>query len=214
MFDQLTDALSGSSWAYALIFAVVAGDAVLPLLPGETIVVTGGVLATSGDLNPALVFLAGRPARSSATRPATGSAASSAPGRPSGSCAASAASGRWRGPSERWTGAGKTLIAVARFVPGGRTAVSLTAGTTEFPWRTCALADIVGVSIWSAYNVGLGAIGGTAFEHQTWKGLLLAFGLAAATAGIIEGVRWLLTPQGGNRAGCSRGEAADELSAE
>ena len=58
VFDQLTDALSGSSWAYALIFAVVAGDAVLPLLPGETIVVTGGVLATSGDLNPPLVFLA------------------------------------------------------------------------------------------------------------------------------------------------------------
>ena len=81
---------------------------------------------------------------------------------------------------------------MARFVPGGRTAVALTAGTTEFRWRTYALADIVGVSIWSAYNVGLGAVGGTAFEHQTWKGLLLAFGLATATAGIIEGVRWLL----------------------
>ena len=34
-------------------------------------------------------------------------------------------------------------------------------------------------------------IGGAAFEHQTWKGLLLAFGLAAASAAIIEGVRWL-----------------------
>jgi hypothetical protein len=89
VFDQLTDALSASSWAYALIFAVVAGDAVLPLLPGETIVVTGGVLATSGDLEPG-VRVPGRRgrARSPATRPATGSAASSAPGRPSGSCAA------------------------------------------------------------------------------------------------------------------------------
>jgi membrane protein DedA with SNARE-associated domain len=80
---------------------------------------------------------------------------------------------------------------VARFVPGGRTAVALTAGTTEYRWRTYALADVVGVSIWSAYNVGLGMIGGATFEHETWKGLLLAFGLAAASAGIIEGVRWL-----------------------
>ena len=106
VFDQLTHALSGSSWAYALIFAVVAGDAVLPLLPGETIVVTGGVLATSGDLNPALVFQPRRPERSSATRPATGSAASSALGRPSGSCAVSAASGRWTGLRTRWTAGG------------------------------------------------------------------------------------------------------------
>ena len=70
-------------------------------------------------------------------------------------------------------------------------APQLTAGTTEYRWRTYALADVVGVSIWSAYNVGLGMVGGATFEHETWKGLLLAFGLAAASAAIIEGVRWL-----------------------
>lgn len=77
-------------------------------------------------------------------------------------------------------------------MPGGRTAVSLVAGTTEFPWRTWMLADVVGVIFWSAYNTGLGRIGGTAFENQTWKGLLLAFGLAALTAAILEGGRWWL----------------------
>jgi membrane-associated protein len=192
VFDQLTDALSGSSWAYVLIFAVVAGDAVLPLLPGETMVVTGGVLSTSGDLNLALVFLAG------AVGAFLGDSLCYWIGRKLGTRAAE----RFlRGDRGKRTLAwaenaldqrGKTLIAVARFVPGGRTAVALTAGTTEFPWRTYAVADIVGVTIWSAYNAGLGAIGGKAFEDQTWKGLLLAFGLAAATAGIIEGVRWLL----------------------
>jgi len=192
VFDQLADALSGSNWAYALIFAVVAGDAVLPLLPGETIVVTGGVLATSGDLNLALVFLA------AATGAFAGDSACYWIGRKFGSRAAERFLRGERGRRAlAWAQnalkqRGRTLIAVARFVPGGRTAVALTAGTTEFRWRTYALADIVGVSIWSAYNVGLGAVGGTAFEHQTWKGLLLAFGLATATAGIIEGVRWLL----------------------
>ena len=191
VFDQLTDALSASSWAYALIFAVVAGDAVLPLLPGETIVVTGGVLATSGDLNPVFVFLA------AAVGAFAGDSACYWIGRKLGTRAAQRFLRGERGKRTLdWAQnalerRGKTLIAVARFVPGGRTAVALTAGTTEYRWRTYALADIVGVVIWSAYNVGLGMIGGAAFEHETWKGLLLAFGLAAAGAGIIEGVRWL-----------------------
>jgi len=74
---------------------------------------------------------------------------------------------------------------VARFVPGGRTAASLVAGTTEFPWRTWMLADLAGVLFWSAYNTGPGRIGGAAFENQSWKGLLLAFGLAALTAAVL-----------------------------
>jgi membrane-associated protein len=193
VFDQLTSALSGSSWAYVLVFAVVAGDAVLPLLPGETILVTGGVLASSGDLNILLVFAAG------AAGAFLGDSACYWIGRKLGTRAAERFLRGERGKrSLDWAERaldrrGKTLIAVARFVPGGRTAVSLVAGTTEFPWRIWALADLVGVVVWSAYNVTLGAIGGRTFENQTWKGLLLAFGLAAATAGIIEGVRWLLS---------------------
>ncbi len=192
VFDQLADALSGSSWAYALIFAVVAGDAVLPLLPGETMVITGGVLATSGDLSLPLVFAAG------AAGAFLGDSVCYWIGRKLGTRAAERFLRGERGKrSLDWAERtldrrGRLLIAVARFVPGGRTAVSLVAGTTEFPWRTWALADLVGVTLWSAYCTGLGAIGGQTFENQTWKGLLLAFVLATATAGIIEGVRWLL----------------------
>jgi membrane-associated protein len=192
VFDQITAALSGSSWAYVIVFAVVAGDAVLPLLPGETIVVTGGVLASSGDLNIFLVFLAG------AAGAFLGDSACYWIGRKLGTRAAEKFLRGERGKrSLDWAERtldqrGRTLIAVARFVPGGRTAVSLVAGTTEFPWRTWALADLVGVVVWSAYNTGLGAIGGKTFENQTWKGLLLAFGLAFGTAGVIEAVRWFL----------------------
>jgi membrane-associated protein len=201
VFEQLTDALSGSAWAYVLILAVAAGDAVFPILPGETMVVTGGVLASSGDLNLALVFLSG------AVGAFLGDSACYWIGRHLGTRAAQRFLRGERGRRAlQWAeGAldrrGKTLIAVARFIPGGRTAVALTAGTTEFRWRTYALADLVGVSLWSAYSAGLGAIGGEAFEHQTWKGLLLAFGLAAATAGVIEGVRWLLQRRKKARAG-------------
>lgn len=193
MFDQLTEAISGSHWAYLIVLAVVAGDAVLPLLPGETIVVTGGVLSASGDLNVFLVFAAG------ALGAFLGDSICYWIGRRLGTRAAEKFLRGERGKRTlQWAERaldrrGKTLIAVARFVPGGRTAVSLVAGTTEFPWRTWMLADLVGVLFWSAYNTGLGRIGGAAFENQTWKGLVLAFGLAGLTAAILEGGRWLLS---------------------
>jgi membrane-associated protein len=193
VFDQLTQAISGSHWAYLIVLAVVAGDAVLPLLPGETIVVTGGVLSASGDLNVFLVFAAG------AVGAFLGDSICYWVGRKLGTRAAEKFLRGDRGKrSLEWAERaldrrGKTLIAVARFVPGGRTAVSLVAGTTEFPWRTWMLADLAGVLLWSAYNTGLGRIGGAAFENQTWKGLVLAFGLAGLTAVILEGGRWLLS---------------------
>lgn len=192
MFDQLTDALSGSGWAYVLVFAVVAGDALLPLLPGETMVVTGGVLSASGDLNVFLVFAAG------AVGAFLGDSACYWLGQKLGSRAAEKLLRGEKGKrSIEWAQRaldkrGKTLIAVARFVPGGRTAVTFTAGSTGFPWRTFALADAVGVTVWSAYNAGLGRIGGAAFEEEPWKGLVLAFGLATATAVVAEGIRWLV----------------------
>ena len=192
MFDQLTDALAGSAWAYVLVFAVVAGDALLPLLPGETMVVTGGVLSASGDLSVSLVFAAG------AAGAFLGDSASYWLGRKLGSRAAERLLRGEKGKrSIEWARRalekrGRTLIAVARFVPGGRTAVTFTAGSTGFPGRTFALADTIGVTVWSAYNVGLGRIGGAAFEEEPWKGLVLAFGLAAATAVVAEGIRWLV----------------------
>ena len=35
----------------------------------------------------------------------------------------------------------------------------------------------------------LGYLGGKAFEEHPWKGLLLAFGIAVAITGGVEGVR-------------------------
>jgi membrane-associated protein len=187
----LIDAMTGSSWAYLLVFAVVAGDAVLPFLPGETIVVTGGVLAASGELNVVLIGVAG------AVGAFAGDTLCYLLGRLFGSRAAERFLRGERGKkSLAWAERtlderGMTLIAAARFVPGGRTATTFAAGTTHFPYPRFAVADAVGALLWGAYNAGLGAIGGRTFEDQPWKGLLLAFGLAAATALILETARWL-----------------------
>ena len=56
---------------------------------------------------------------------------------------------------------GATIIVVARFVPGGRTAVTFAAGTLEFPWRRFARYDALAVLIWATYSAMLGYVGGS-----------------------------------------------------
>ena len=58
MFQSLTNAISGSGWAYAIILALAFLDSFFPVVPSETGVITGGVLAASGDLSIELVLVA------------------------------------------------------------------------------------------------------------------------------------------------------------
>ena len=58
MFDSLIDFVDGSAWAYAAIFAIVTVDAFFPLVPGETSVITGAILAANDQLSVLLVFAA------------------------------------------------------------------------------------------------------------------------------------------------------------
>ena len=75
---------------------------------------------------------------------------------------------------------------IARFIPGGRTAVTLSAGTLEYPWRKFILFDSIAGLIWGVYAAALGYFGGKAFENAPWKGLLLAFAIALAVTGSVE----------------------------
>ena len=59
MFDRLTELVSGAWWSYLVIFAVAYLDVIIPLVPSETLVVTAGVIASSGDLHLPLVILCG-----------------------------------------------------------------------------------------------------------------------------------------------------------
>ncbi|WP_375503513.1 DedA family protein [uncultured Jatrophihabitans sp.] len=192
IFDQVTSTLSDSPWTYPLITGIVAGDAVLPILPGETAVVTGGVLSSNTGLSLTIVIVA------------------ALIGAFVGDTAVYLL-GRWAGPWARRTvfsGAraqktlhwaegqldkrGGSIIVVARFVPGGRTATTFVAGTTGYDLKRFVLADLIGAAVWSVYNALIGRIGGAAFEDETWKALLLAFALALVGAAAIEGVRRVL----------------------
>ena len=86
------------------------------------------------------------------------------------------------------------IIVIARFIPGGRTAVTFASGYTQgMPWRRFIVADVVAGLVWGTYATMLGYIGGKQFEDEPWKGLLLGFAIAVGVAMLVEVVRWART---------------------
>ena len=58
-FEWLENAVRGEVWTYPAIVVAVAFDSLFPIAPGEAVVITAGVLAADGGLNPFLVVCAG-----------------------------------------------------------------------------------------------------------------------------------------------------------
>jgi membrane-associated protein len=187
MFNQFTHLVAeASGWAYAVVFAFAFLDALLPVVPSEAAVITAGVVAASGHLNLPLVIAA------AACGAFAGDNAAYFIGRRFGP---SATARYFRGEKGRrairWAERqlaerGGELILVARFIPGGRIAVTLSAGTVRYPWRRFAVFDAIAGLFWASYAASLGFFGGKAFEHMPWAGLLLALGIALAVTGALE----------------------------
>ena len=191
MFQQFTDLVANASgWAYAILFALALLDALIPIVPSETSVITAGVVASQGDLNILLVILF------AAAGAFAGDNIAYLLGHRYGRrindrfFTSDKARKRIAWAHRQVQERGAELIVVARFIPAGRTAVTLSAGTLEYPWRKFVLFDAIAASVWALYAALLGYLGGHAFEEQPWKGLLLAFAIALAVTGGVELFRW------------------------
>lgn len=187
MFNQFTQLVAeASGWAYAVVFVFALLDALLPVVPSETAVITAGVVAATGHLGLPLVVAA------AACGAFAGDNAAYGIGRRFGPYAKDR---YFRGEKGRrtirWTERqlaerGGELIVVARFIPGGRIAVTITAGAAHYPWRRFAVFDAIAAVFWASYAALLGYFGGKAFEHMPWAGLLLALAIAFAVTGALE----------------------------
>jgi membrane protein DedA with SNARE-associated domain len=189
VFESLTDYVSGSPWTYAFLFAVSALDVVFPVVPSEASVITGGVIAGTGDLLIWLVIL------SAASGAVLGDNVSYWIGRTLGERIVARFFHGERRKRIDWAERqieerGGYLIVVGRFIPGGRTAVTLSAGLLEMPWRRFIVFDVAAGLLWATYAGLLGYFGGKAFESPV-RGLVIAFAIALAVTGLIELVRWL-----------------------
>lgn len=192
MFAQFTQLVSDASgWAYGIVFAVALLDAILPIVPSETVVITAGVVAAAGDLSLPVIIAA-----------ATGGAFAGdnlayLVGRRFGTAVVERffgggkAQARLEWAKRQLRERGGQLIVVGRFIPGGRTAVTLSAGLLAFAWKRFLAFDAAASLVWAGYASLLGYFGGRAFENAAWKGLLLALALGFALGGLVEGVRWV-----------------------
>jgi membrane-associated protein len=210
MFNQFTQFVAeASGWAYAVAFVFALLDALLPVVPSETVVITGGVVAATGQLSLLLVIAAA----------ACGAFAGDNLAYYLGHRFGPYAKNRFfRGEKGRktirWTERqlterGGELILVARFIPGGRVAVTLSAGASGYPWPRFAVFDAMAAIIWASYAALLGFFGGKAFEHTPWAGLLLALAIAFAVTGALELGRAYARRRRHAQPGDARNERAD-----
>jgi membrane protein DedA with SNARE-associated domain len=190
LFQSLTDYVSGSPWTYAFLFGVAALDVVFPLVPSETSVILAGVIASTGDLVLFAVILV------AAGGAILGDNTAYVIGRTVGHRLVDRFFSGERRKRIDWAEQqieerGGYLILVGRFIPGGRTAVTLACGLLEMRWRRFISFDVAAGLMWASYAALLGYFGGKAFEEQPWKGFVVAFVVALGITGAIELYRWL-----------------------
>lgn len=190
MFDWLTQ-VQASPLTYLAVLGACALDAVLPIMPSEAVVIAASILAARGELSIWLIALA------AAAGGFLGDTGSYVLGRTAGAAAAgrlfrsSKAKGRLTWAGEALDRHGATIIVGARFIPGGRTATTFTAGMVRLPWPRFAAADAVGATLWAAYAAGLGYLGGETFERRPLYAFLFGGGLALLAALVVEAARRL-----------------------
>ena len=188
--QSLIDLLTGSVWTYPILFGICVGDALIPAFPSETAVIVCGIQAARGQLSLELVI------------------ACAAAGAFIGDNLCYAA-GRWLGTPavERFFSGevaqrrldwarnflqerGSYILIVARFIPGGRTATTFTAGLVRLRWLTRFVPYIfIAAIFWACYAALLGYFGGMVFKDRPILALLVAFGIAASVTAAVEGWR-------------------------
>ena len=178
--------------SYLVAVLVPALDALIPLLPSETAVIALGV-ATAGRADPRIAVLVALAALGAFL----GDNAAYLLGRRFGPAVS-----RWifvgeRGERRRaWAQHsleeyGTRIIVACRFIPGGRTAVTLTCGLIGYPRRSFVLGTALAGVLWASYAFFIGRLGGQAFEGRPWAGLLVGLGLTVVVSGVIEAFRRL-----------------------
>ena len=197
--------------SYAIATILPALDAIIPVVPSETAIIALGV-ATAGSTDPRIALLVA----CAAIGAFLGDNLCYLIGRRFGPWAerrffASEKGVRQRAWAVRSLGRfGMQLIIVCRFIPGGRTAVTLTCGIIGYDRRRFIVATAIAAVLWALYVFFIGRLGGKAFEDKPWLGFLVAFGGTAVISALIEVARRIKSRRNANPAARGHRERPDE----
>jgi membrane-associated protein len=186
---RFTHELMSSGWIYLALFGFATLDGFFPAIPSETLVVTAGVFAALGEPELYAVIVV------AAAGAFVGDHVSYLLGRGAGGRVLDRFSpGTKRHAMTGWARKaleerGGLVLVVARYVPGGRTAVTLTMGAVRYPLRNFSLFAALAATSWGTYCALVGYVGGKAFEDNPIKGVILGIGLALAVTLTVEVIR-------------------------
>lgn len=186
--ESVVEGLIGNPLVYLLIAGCICGSAVFPPLPSDSMLVTAMGLAAAGELAlwsvAAAVLLGGwvgdvlaysvgralsRPVRQATPREGRAQAAL-----------------RWIEAHEDSWGPG--LITVSRFIPGGTTAVGISAGVLVYPLRAFLAFAALGACLWTIYGAAVAYVGNALFPGNLWASLTLAVLIALAVGAVAHQV--------------------------
>ncbi|WP_344237012.1 DedA family protein [Actinocorallia libanotica] len=175
-----------SPWIYLLVFGIAMLDGFFPVVPSETLVITTGAFAASTGEPDALLVIP-----VAAVGAICGDHISYWLGRGAGGTRRIKNGKAFRWARKEVAERGGLILVVARYIPGGRTATTLTLGAARYPFRRFFLFDVLAGLSWAVYSVLVGYIGGVAFEEDPFKGLLLGLGIAIGITALVEVVRYV-----------------------
>jgi membrane-associated protein len=189
--DLLTDFLLtavSSPWVYLVVFVIVVVDGFFPPVPSESIVVVAAAIGVSaGSPNPIVIVVL------AAVGAALGDNIAYGLGRRIGvdryrwmrhprarAAIEKAQSGIARRPA--------SVLLVARYIPGGRVAVNMTAGAVRFAYRRFWPLTLLAGACWAVYSVLIGVLAGHWLRDQPLVGAAIGVGMALALGLVIDRV--------------------------
>jgi len=155
---------------YPVLFALIFGESAGLPLPGETALLTAGVLAGTGQLSLPLVIVV------AVVAAVTGDSLGYWLGRRGGR----AVLAHRRGPfavvrlhalerGERFFERhGATTVLLGRFVPGVRVVAAVLAGAGAMPWPRFAIYNLSAAFLWAAMAASLASLVGPAVAAAMW----------------------------------------------
>jgi membrane-associated protein len=193
---DLAERAMDSPWIFAALFAFAALDAFFPVVPSESLVITAGVFSAANG-EPILVGII----LSAAAGAFLGDHISYFIGRTAGermmkrAKPGSKKAAAWARGHKLLEDRGGVILIVCRYIPGARTAITLTAGAVSYRLRSFSFFDGIAALSWGTYSALVGYIGGEAFEEDPWKGLALGLGIALSVTFAVEVIRHLRRPR-------------------
>ena len=184
------ETFTSSPWFYLVVFTIALLDSIIPIVPSETTVILGGIAAGQDELSILLVIFLG--ALGAYVGDSTAYLLGNKAGGPIKRLLFRGEKGeiRLETAGEQIRRRGGFLLITARFIPGGRTAMTFSCGLTRQPFLAWFTRwDIVAVIIWASYAGLLGFFFGDRFEDDHTRAFWWAFGTALSITVLIEVVR-------------------------